>query len=61
MKVSSFTAKSKYEVGDIIATPDGKAMRITDICAMHYVKTGKIIFTYELNNSGRYVLLKELD
>ena len=59
MKVSAFTARCKYEIGDVIATPDGKAMRITDICATHYIKTGKVIFTYELDNSGRYVLLQE--
>lgn len=60
MQVCKFRAKSKYEIGDIIATPDGKAMRITDICALHYCKSGKVIFTYELDNSGRYVRLQEV-
>lgn len=31
---------------------------VTDIACTHYIKTGKIVFTYELNNSGKY---RELD
>ena len=30
---------------------------ITDIACTHYIKTGKIEFTFELNNSGEYIQL----
>lgn len=33
---------------------------ITDIACTHYVKSGKIVFTYELNNSGQYAPLMDL-
>ncbi len=31
---------------------------VTDIACTHYLKTGKVVFTYELDNSGKY---RELD
>lgn len=33
---------------------------ITDIVCTHYVRSGKIVFTYELNHSGQYAPLMEL-
>lgn len=31
---------------------------VTDIACIHYLKTEKVVFAYELDNSGRY---RELD
>ena len=27
---------------------------ITDIACTHYIKTGEVVFAYELNGSGKY-------
>lgn len=43
-----------YWVGEGIA----KAQIITDIAAVHYVKSGKVDFLYELDNSGNYEPIK---
>ena len=71
MQLAAFNAVCPYEIGDKIkvAIPaptakvaDGQMFSvviatITDIACTHYVKSGKIVFTYELNNSGRYAPL----
>ena len=66
MQMAAFSAKCPYEIGDrvvvieVAGTNENGVMYtqregvITDIACTHYVKTGKIIFTYELNGSGRY-------
>ena len=66
MQVAAFSARSPYEIGDrvVVLEVAGKNENgvmymqregvITDIACTHYIKTGKIIFTYELNGSGRY-------
>lgn len=69
MKVAAFNARSPYEIGDkiqVITTAgknqDGRLYMttyatITDIACTHYVRTGKAIFTYELDGSGEYIPL----
>ena len=71
MMLAAFNARCPYEIGDQIqvlqpaagimkkdraAYMIGKAT-ITDIACTHYVKTGKVLFTYELDGSGEYIPL----
>lgn len=48
------TPPTAYWVGEGVA----KAQIITDIAAVHYVKSGKVDFFYELDNSGNYEPIK---
>lgn len=66
MKLAAFNAVCTYEIGDrvVILEVAGKNENgvmytqregvITDIACTHYIKSGKVIFTYELNGSGKY-------
>ena len=66
MKLAAFNAVCPYEIGDrvVILEVAGKNENgvmytqregvITDIACTHYIKSGKVIFTYELNGSGKY-------
>lgn len=74
MQMAAFNAVCPYEIGDKIKvaipapaekTADGKMFSvmtatITDIACTHYVKKGKVVFTYELNNSGHYAPLMDV-
>ena len=74
MQMAAFNAVCPYEIGDKIKvaipaqagkTADGQLFSvgvatITDIACTHYIKSGKIIFTYELNNSGQYATLMDV-
>lgn len=74
MKMTAFNAVCPYEIGDKVkvAIPvqkekanDGQMFsvgvaKITDIACTHYIKSGEIVFTYELNNSGQYAPLMDL-
>lgn len=74
MQMEAFNAVCPYEIGDKIKvaipatagkTADGQLFSvgvatITDIACTHYIKSGKIIFTYELNNSGQYAPLMDV-
>ena len=75
MQVATFSARSPYEIGDKIQvlTPAGKNQggalymtayaTITDIACTHYLKTGKVIFSCEIDGSGKYeriMTLKEV-
>lgn len=42
----------------VIFKEPAAAYTVTDIACTHYIKTGKVAFAYELNNSGEY---RELD
>lgn len=66
MKVAAFNAICPYEIGDRVVIIE-KAERnengvmytqregvVTDIACTHYIKTGEVIFSYELNGSGKY-------
>lgn len=68
MKVAAFSAKSLYEIGDKIQvikevhTGGGKQYMtelatITDIACTHYLKSGEVLFTYEIDGSGAYIPL----
>lgn len=66
MKLAAFNAVCPYEIGDkvVILEAAGKndngvmyiqrGGTITDIACTHYIKSGKVVFTYELNGSGKY-------
>lgn len=71
MTTAAFNARCPYEIGDQIEVLQpaaglmkkdgalymiGKAT-ITDIACTHYLKSGKILFTYELDGSGEYIPL----
>lgn len=38
----------------VLVKNPAKAYIVTDIACTHYIKAGKIVFTYELDNSGIY-------
>lgn len=69
MQMAAFSAKSPYEIGDKIKVleaigknPDGvlyavRITTITDIACTHYLRAGKVLFTYELDGSGKYAPL----
>lgn len=66
MQVVAFSAKCTYEIGDrvnvIKAEGNNKngqlfsvgVATITDIACTHYLKSGEVRFTYELDGSGKY-------
>jgi hypothetical protein len=62
MKMTAFNATCPFEVGDRIRDAATGAQRtITDIACVHYVKSGRIDFLFELDNSGKFVALVKLD
>lgn len=66
MKLAAFNAVCPYEIGDRVSILEAAGKNengvmymqreelITDIACTHYIKSGKVIFTYELNGSGKY-------
>ena len=56
MKLATFTATCPYEIGDKVNHND-VIKEITDICCMHFVKTGLVDFVYELDDCGKYSFL----
>lgn len=69
MQIAAFSAKSPYEIGDRIRVlmaagqnENGvlfatRIATITDIACTHYLREGKVLFTYELDGSGKYAPL----
>ena len=69
MTTIKISASCPYEIGDKIVTgreihPPELAFKfpaavrtITDIVCQHSVKTGEILFLYELDNSGKLVVI----
>ena len=57
MKSAAFNACCPYELGDRIAGTDGTGYTITDIVALHSVKTMTVRFLYELDGNGKLVSL----
>lgn len=56
MKHAVFNAYCPFEIGDkVIIGETGEKVTITDIIAIHSVKTGVVKFAYEFNNDGRMV------
>lgn len=51
MQKAGFIATCPFELGDCIQQGDTWAV-ITDIIAVHSLKTGQVHFLFELNNSG---------
>lgn len=56
MQVATFNAKCPFEIGDRISLPDGKIKTITDIQCSHFLSERKVIFSYELDHCGIYVI-----
>lgn len=46
--------------GDITVIKGVKEHVITDIACIHYLKTRKVTFKYELDNSGHYVEIRQI-
>ncbi len=57
MKYAEFNARCPYELGDRFTDTNGQRRTITDIVALHSVKTMTVRFIYELDNSGKLVAL----
>lgn len=69
MKAAVFSAKCPYEIGDRVnvvkaagSNENGQLFSIgvatiTDIACTHYLKSGEVRFTYELDGSGQYAPL----
>lgn len=69
MQTAAFSAKSPYEIGDKIQVITPARMNqdevlymttyatITDIACTHYLREGRVLFTYELDGSGKYIPL----
>ncbi len=57
MKFAAFNARCPYEVGDKFRDEKGQEHTITDIVAMHSMKTMTVRFVYEVDNSGKLVNL----
>ena len=53
MKKAGFVAVCPFEIGDVIMC-GSQAVEITDIMALHSLKTGKVTVRYEFNGSGVY-------
>nr|DAR75934.1 MAG TPA: Mechanosensitive ion channel [Caudoviricetes sp.]DAX71050.1 MAG TPA: Mechanosensitive ion channel [Caudoviricetes sp.] len=53
MKKAGFVAVSPFEIGDRIQCGEKQAV-ITDILAIHSIKTGRVSFQYEFDNSGKH-------
>lgn len=67
MQTAQFNAYCPFEIGDKITERRGLPLTarfsrrvtytITDIVCQHSVKTGEILFLYELDNSGKLVVI----
>lgn len=56
MKMAIFNARCPFEIGDkVIDGGTGRKKTITDIVCMHYVRSGRVEFLFELDNSGNLV------
>ncbi|MCI9234731.1 MAG: hypothetical protein HFG24_02000 [Anaerotruncus sp.] len=56
MKTVYFNAVCPFEIGDYIRDMGGRIHKITDIACVHRVRTGKVEFRFELDNSGRLIM-----
>lgn len=54
MVQAQFSAFCPLEIGDELRDTSGKVHTITDIACVHYVRTGKVEFRFELDRSGQY-------
>lgn len=60
MKMAMFNASCPFEIGDKFLGK-GKIRTITDIVCMHYVRSGRVEFLFELDNNGELVKLLSED
>ncbi|SHJ74868.1 hypothetical protein [Tepidibacter formicigenes] len=61
MQIATFNATCPFEIGDKVKEANtGEVKRITDIACVHYLKTGKVEFRYELDGSGNYIQIQPL-
>ena len=58
MQYSYFYGECPFELGDVVTIHGGPPQRITEIACIHYVKSGKIEFMYELDGSGPWTAIK---
>ena len=58
---AQFSAFCPLEIGDKIRDTTGKLHTITDIACVHYVRTGKVEFRFELDRSGQYAPIEIQD
>lgn len=61
MMKAQFNAFCPFEIGDKVRDTAGRVHEITDIAAIHYVRTGKVEFRYELDHSGTFVYIARAD
>lgn len=59
MKFAAFNARSPFEMGDQIRDVSGRVRTITDIVAMHSLKTMSTCFVYELDGNGELISLTQ--
>lgn len=65
MQIAKFNARCPAEIGDRLITSEPtmsgsvriRERVITDIAVAHYLRDGRVVFFYELDNNGRYVRL----
>ena len=55
MQFKYFNATSPYEIGDIVCI-SGMERAILDIACIHFVSTGKVEFSYKLDDGLWYIL-----
>jgi len=59
MKQARFNARCPFEIGDRIQdAKTGRVRTITDILCLHFLKSMRIEFAYELDNSGEFVKIR---
>ena len=61
MVQAQFRAFCPFEIGDELRDTSGKVHTITDIACVHYVRTGKVEFRFELDRSGQYAPIEIQD
>lgn len=61
MITAQFNAYCPLEIGDKIRDTAGEVHTITDIACVHYVRTGKVEFRFELDRSGQYAPIEVKD
>lgn len=61
MKIAAFKATCPFEIGDRIRDTSDRVHEITDVAAIHYVRTGKVEFRVELDHSGMFVCIERAE
>ena len=61
MVTAQFNAFCPLEIGDEIRDTTGGVHTVTDIACIHYVRTGKVEFRFELDGTGYYAPIEIQD